>query len=158
MPASASTVLGRRTIFTDEHDLFRAAFRQFVDTEIVPHADRLEREGIVDRELFTKAGASGFLCTDVPEAYGGGGVADFRYNLIIGEEVRKVSRRINALEEYLLPRLRDEVRNIYRVLDEREREDTFRLKRIKKKKSDDKKTAPKDAAGEVRAGAWGAGG
>ena len=79
----------RRTIFTDEHDLFRAAFRQFVDTEIVPHADRWEREGIVDRELFTKAGASGFLGTDVPEAYGGGGVADFRYNLIIGEEVQR---------------------------------------------------------------------
>ncbi len=59
--------------------------------------------------------------------------------MIIGEEVRKVSRRINALEEYLLPRLREEVRSIYRVLDEREREDTFRLKRIKKKKSDGKK-------------------
>jgi V/A-type H+-transporting ATPase subunit D len=55
--------------------------------------------------------------------------------MIIGEEVRKVSRRINALEEYLLPRLRDEVHSIYRVLDEREREDTFRLKRIKQKKS-----------------------
>lgn len=67
--------------------------------------------------------------------------------MIIGEEVRKVSRRINALEEYLLPRLREEVQNIYRVLDEREREDTFRLKRIKKKKSDDKKAAHKDSAG-----------
>ncbi len=58
---------------------------------------------------------------------------------IIGEEVRKVSRRINALEEYLLPKLRGEVSAIYRVLDEREREDTFRLKRIKKKKDDDAK-------------------
>jgi V/A-type H+-transporting ATPase subunit D len=55
---------------------------------------------------------------------------------IIGEEVRKVSRRINALNEYLLPKLRFEMRTIARVLDEREREDTFRLKRIKKKKAD----------------------
>ena len=55
---------------------------------------------------------------------------------IIGEEVRKVSRRINALNEYLLPKLRGEMRTIARVLDEREREDTFRLKRIKKKKAD----------------------
>ncbi len=55
---------------------------------------------------------------------------------IIGEEVRKVSRRINALNEYLLPKLRSEMRTIARVLDEREREDTFRLKRIKKKKAD----------------------
>jgi V/A-type H+-transporting ATPase subunit D len=54
---------------------------------------------------------------------------------IIGEEVRKVSRRINALNEYLLPKLRGEMRTIARVLDEREREDTFRLKRIKGKKA-----------------------
>lgn len=65
---------------------------------------------------------------------------------IIGEEVRKVSRRINALNEYLLPKLREEVRTIARVLDEREREDTFRLKRIKKKKADQ---AALEAAGEV---------
>lgn len=54
---------------------------------------------------------------------------------IIGEEVRKVSRRINALNEYLLPKLRHEMRMIAGVLDEREREDTFRLKRIKGKKA-----------------------
>ncbi len=54
---------------------------------------------------------------------------------ILGDEVRKVSRRINALEEGLLPRLRHEVRNIARVLDEREREDIFRLKRVKKKQA-----------------------
>ena len=54
---------------------------------------------------------------------------------ILGQEVRKVSRRINALEDYLLPRLRRDVRVIKRVLDEREREDIFRLKRIKKRKA-----------------------
>jgi V/A-type H+-transporting ATPase subunit D len=59
--------------------------------------------------------------------------------LIVGEEVKKVSRRINALNEYLLPKLRGEMRMIARVLDEREREDTFRLKRIKGKKAAAKK-------------------
>jgi V/A-type H+/Na+-transporting ATPase subunit D len=54
---------------------------------------------------------------------------------LIGEEVKKVSRRINALNEYLLPKLRYEMRHIASVLDEREREDTFRLKRIKGKKA-----------------------
>lgn len=54
---------------------------------------------------------------------------------ILGEEVKKTNRRINALNEYLLPKLRFEVRTILRVLEEREREDTFRLKQIKKKKS-----------------------
>ncbi len=54
---------------------------------------------------------------------------------MLGEEVKKTNRRINALNEYLLPKLRGEVRTIARVLEEREREDTFRLKKIKKKKS-----------------------
>lgn len=58
---------------------------------------------------------------------------------IIGEEIKKTNRRINALNEYLLPNLREEVRIIARVLEEREREDTFRLKKIKKTKSKNKK-------------------
>jgi len=62
---------------------------------------------------------------------------------IIGEEVKKVSRRINALEEYLIPKLRGEMRQIARVLDEREREDVFRLKRIKGKKAAQKRLKEK---------------
>ena len=58
---------------------------------------------------------------------------------MLGEEVKKTNRRINALNEYLLPKLRGEVRKITRVLEEREREDTFRLKKIKKKKSQEAK-------------------
>ena len=54
---------------------------------------------------------------------------------LLGREVRKVTRRINALEEHLIPRLREDVRTIMRVLDEREREDIFRLKRIKGKRT-----------------------
>ena len=79
----------RRTLFTEDHELFRDAVRQFVEREIVPHHEAWERDGIVPRELFAKAGAAGFLGMDVPEAHGGGGVEDFRYNLIIGEEVQR---------------------------------------------------------------------
>jgi alkylation response protein AidB-like acyl-CoA dehydrogenase len=78
----------RRTIFEDEHDLFRASFRQFLEKELVPHVERWEREGVMDRDVFAKAGANGFLGMDAPEEYGGGGVQDFRYNLVIGEEVQ----------------------------------------------------------------------
>ena len=45
----------RRTIFEDEHELFRASVRQFVEKEIVPNVERWERDGLVDRELFTTA-------------------------------------------------------------------------------------------------------
>jgi len=79
----------RRTLFEDDHDLFRDSFRQFVEKEIVPHHERWEQEGVVDRELFAKAGASGFLGMEVPEDLGGGGVKDFRYNLVISEEVQR---------------------------------------------------------------------
>ncbi len=73
--------------FEDEHDMFRDAFRTFVEREMVPHPREVGGDGIVDRELFAKAGAAGFLAMSVPEQYGGAGVEDFRYNLIIAEEI-----------------------------------------------------------------------
>jgi len=51
----------------------------------------------------------------------------------LAEEIRKTSRRVNALEQRLLPDLREQVRFIRSTLDQREREDVFRLKRLKKK-------------------------
>jgi alkylation response protein AidB-like acyl-CoA dehydrogenase len=78
----------QRTIFDDTHELFRESFRTFVEKEIKPSFLEWEKDGIVDRELFRKAGEAGFLCMDAPEAYGGGGVKDFRYNQIISEEIQ----------------------------------------------------------------------
>jgi alkylation response protein AidB-like acyl-CoA dehydrogenase len=79
----------RRQLFEDEHELFRSSFRQFVEKEIVPHHEEWERAGVVDRDLFAKAGANGFLAMEVPESFGGGGVKDFRYNLVISEEIQR---------------------------------------------------------------------
>jgi len=84
----------RRTLFTDEHELFRESVRRFIENEVVPHNDRWERQGIVDRSLFTGAGAHGFLGMAVPTEYGGGGVDDFRYNLVIAEEIQRA--KVNA--------------------------------------------------------------
>jgi alkylation response protein AidB-like acyl-CoA dehydrogenase len=84
----------RRTLFDEEHELFRASFRQFLDKEVVPRNAEFERDGIMDRAVFAKAGAAGFLGMDVDAAYGGGGVKDFRYNLVIGEEVQAAA--VNA--------------------------------------------------------------
>ncbi len=77
----------RRTLFSEEHDQFRASVRAFVEQAVVPSFLDWEREGIVPRELFTRAGASGFLGMAVPEEHGGGGVDDFRFNLVLGEEL-----------------------------------------------------------------------
>jgi alkylation response protein AidB-like acyl-CoA dehydrogenase len=80
----------KRDLFEDEHEQLRAAFRQLLEKELVPHIAEWERAGIADRELFRKAGAAGFLGMAVPGEYGGGGVDDFRFNLVIGEEVQAV--------------------------------------------------------------------
>ncbi len=75
-----------RTIFDEEHRLFREGFRRFVEKELVPHDERWQENGVVDRELFAAAGSNGFLGLAVPEEYGGGGTTDFRFNQIITEE------------------------------------------------------------------------
>jgi alkylation response protein AidB-like acyl-CoA dehydrogenase len=74
--------------FDDEHDLFRTSFRQFLDKEVVPRSDEWERAGIADRELYARAGANGFLGFNAPEALGGGGVDDFRFNQVVAEEIQ----------------------------------------------------------------------
>ncbi|MTA75114.1 MAG: acyl-CoA dehydrogenase, partial [Actinobacteria bacterium] len=76
-----------RSLFEEEHEMFRKAFRTFLERELVPHREEWEAAGVIDREVFAKAGASGFLAMSVPEKFGGAGVDDFRYNLIIAEEI-----------------------------------------------------------------------
>jgi alkylation response protein AidB-like acyl-CoA dehydrogenase len=78
----------QRTLFDADHELFRDSVRGFLEKELVPHSEEWERAGIVDRDVFTKAGAQGFLGMAVPEEYGGGGVDDFRYNVVIAEEIQ----------------------------------------------------------------------
>src|SRR5438270_1149555 len=81
----------RRELFEPEHDMFRDSFRRFLDKEIVPRAEDFERDGIMDRAVFTRAGAAGFLAMDAPEEYGGGGVRDYRYNTVIAEEIAETA-------------------------------------------------------------------
>ena len=73
-----------------EHIMFRDAVRAFAEREVVPHHEQWEKDGLVSREVWLKAGENGFLCMDVPEKYGGGGVDDYRYLAILTEELSKV--------------------------------------------------------------------
>lgn len=87
----------RRTLWETEHDDFRATVRRFVEKEIVPYADQWSQAGILPRELFTAAGAAGLLSTAVPEEYGGGGAPDFRFTLVLGEELARVGAAAAAI-------------------------------------------------------------
>jgi len=73
-------------LYTSEHEDFRKTARTFFEREVTPHHEQWEHDGIVPRELWLRAGEAGLLCFDVPEEYGGPGVEDFRYNVILSEE------------------------------------------------------------------------
>ena len=77
-----------RTIFEHEHEALRASFRAWLDKELVPNHAEWETAGIVPHDLFAAAGRHGFLGMAIPEEFGGGGVDDFRYNLVIDEEIQ----------------------------------------------------------------------
>jgi acyl-CoA dehydrogenase len=76
----------RRLTFEPEHEQFRDSVVKFMKVEVGAHAERFRAQGIVDRELFRKAGDQGLLCTWADEKYGGAGIDDFRFEQIIIEE------------------------------------------------------------------------
>ncbi|MEZ5649078.1 MAG: acyl-CoA dehydrogenase family protein [Burkholderiaceae bacterium] len=79
-----------RTLFTEEHEMFRDSVRRFFEREVVPHHDRWEEQGYVDRDVWLKAGENGFLCPTMPEEYGGAGV-DKMYSVVLKEEAARVN-------------------------------------------------------------------
>ena len=77
------------SIYSEEHEDFRRVARAFMDKEVVPHHQQWEADGQVSRAVWRQAGATGLLCFDVDEAYGGMGATDFRYNAVLSEELSR---------------------------------------------------------------------
>ncbi|MGE5831041.1 MAG: acyl-CoA dehydrogenase family protein [Micromonosporaceae bacterium] len=69
------------------HEEFRALCRAFLAREAVPHHAQWEKAGLVDREVWRRAGAAGLLGLDVDTEFGGGGQRDFRFNAVLVEEI-----------------------------------------------------------------------
>ena len=88
MSATPSIYAG--PFYEAEHEDFRGTARAFLEREVVPHHDQWEKDGIVPREVWAKAGEAGLLCFDVPEEYGGPGIDDFRFNAVLTEEVTRI--------------------------------------------------------------------
>ena len=76
-----------RSVFTTEHDEFRALVKEFLAREVAPHHEEWERNGQVDPSVYKAAATAGVLGFSVPEEYGGLGIDDFRYNAIVAEEL-----------------------------------------------------------------------
>lgn len=77
----------KRVIFDADHEAFRDSVRRFVTNEVAPHVDTWRAQGSVSREAWRKAGSQSLLCMWADEQYGGAGMADFRYDQILAEEL-----------------------------------------------------------------------
>ena len=99
----------RRDVFTAEHEEFRALVRDFVAKEVVPHHAEWEKAGRLPREIFEKLGSLGVLGIALPEKYGGAGIDDYRYNVVLQEEAARalvtlgtVRTQLDVILPYLL--------------------------------------------------------
>jgi alkylation response protein AidB-like acyl-CoA dehydrogenase len=82
----------QRQLYEAEHEEFRASVRAFIEKEILPHSAEWNAAGIVSRDMFRAAGDAGLLGIQIPEEYGGGGTADFRFNAVICEELMRAGQ------------------------------------------------------------------
>ena len=78
-----------RSIFTEEHELFREQVRRFCEKEVAPHIRDWERAGATPRAFWRKCGENGLLCTTIPEEYGGPG-GSFLHACVVTEEMARV--------------------------------------------------------------------
>ena len=79
-----------RGVFREDHNMFREMARRFVDREIVPYLHEWEKNGIVPKDIWLKAGELGLLCSTVPEEYGGSG-GDFGHSAVMIEELARAN-------------------------------------------------------------------
>ncbi|MEN8745890.1 MAG: acyl-CoA dehydrogenase family protein [Polaribacter sp.] len=76
--------------FTEEHEAFRASFKDFLHKEVVPHIEKWEKTGTIERFIWKKFGEMGYFGLSTPEAYGGLDL-DFFYTVVLLEELQKIN-------------------------------------------------------------------
>ncbi|MGW6754092.1 acyl-CoA dehydrogenase family protein [Streptomyces sp. NPDC055006] len=79
----------KRTIYTKDHEAFRAVIRDFIAKEVKPHFEEWERDNLAPRAFYRKLGELGVMGFDVPEEYGGPGATSFKYQAVIAEETTR---------------------------------------------------------------------
>ncbi len=76
--------------FTEEHELFRQSLKEFLKKEVVPHIEKWEKSGDIDRFIWKKFGEMGYFGIAYPEEYGGMDL-DLFYTVILLEELQKIN-------------------------------------------------------------------
>jgi alkylation response protein AidB-like acyl-CoA dehydrogenase len=95
----------KRVLYGPDHEVYRETVREFLSREVAPYQDDWDREHWIDRAVFARAAKAGIYALQVGEAYGGAGESDYRYRMIVCEEVS----RINALSFGLTVSLQDDL-------------------------------------------------
>lgn len=83
-----NVLLERKIYASEEHKMMQGMIQDFINNEILPQMDAWEKDGMVSRDIWKRAGDLGLLCMDMPEAYGGSGL-DFSFNALFIEELAK---------------------------------------------------------------------
>jgi hypothetical protein len=76
--------------FTEEHEVFRASFKESLQKEVVPHIEKWEKTGTIERFIWKKFGEMGYFGLNTPEEFGGMNL-DLFYTVIFLEELQKVN-------------------------------------------------------------------
>ena len=107
----------RRDLFTEDHEAFRQLARDFIEKEVAPHYPEWEKAGRMPREVFEHMGSLGMLGMAIPEQYGGAGIDDYRYNVVLQEEAARalvtlstVRTQLDVILPYFLHYANDEQR------------------------------------------------
>jgi alkylation response protein AidB-like acyl-CoA dehydrogenase len=95
----------KRTLYEPDHEAYRATVREFLSREVVPNQDDWDRDHWIDREVFARAAKAGIYALQIDEEYGGAGEPDYRYRMVVSEEIA----RINALSFGLTISLQDDL-------------------------------------------------
>ncbi len=95
----------KRSLYEADHEAYRETVREFLAREVVPHQHDWDRDRWIDRSVFTRAAKSGIYALQIPEEYGGASEPDYRYRMVVCEEIA----RINALSFGLTISLQDDL-------------------------------------------------
>jgi len=86
----------KRTIYTEDHEAFRASARAWLDREVRPRLDEFIEAKAIPRDIWISAGKQGFLGLEIPEAFGGSAAGDYRFNAVLSEELSRVSAAMSS--------------------------------------------------------------
>ena len=94
-----------RSFYESDHEAYRETVREFLAREVAPHQHDWDNERWIDREVFAHAAKAGIYALQIGEKYGGAGESDYRYRMVVCEEIA----RINALSFGLTISLQDDL-------------------------------------------------